>query len=319
MKQTITEIRKVMSAAGAEAATAKVLQQMLQPYCDKLYTDPMGNLIAYKKGKGEGRFMVSVGMDLAGVIVTNVMEDGTVRVDGVGGAAADKLNYHTLVFENGQTGVFYTPADAKEATFKEAYVDFATDAPARLGSCATVQTELRFCGDRISGFGASGACCLAAVCQMLKKVETPRCDLFVVFAAQQRVGARGTAVAAASIAPSECISVEPTAAGGYSGAPKCGVVKLGKGVALRLRDAKMMADASLAEEIETTAKKKTILLQREVAAEGESAVAVVPYKCDGVRIAALSLPTALCGSAAEWISLSDLQACTDLLRAMVTE
>ncbi len=319
MKQDIQIIRKSMCAAGAEAATAAALQQILRPFCDKLYTDTLGNLIAYKKGSGEGRLMLSVGMDLSGVIVTTVAEGALVRVEGVGGAEVEKLNFQTLRFENGARGVFYTDANAKQPSFKDAYVDIEKNEKVSAGKCATVEADLRIEEDQISGFGAANAACLAAVCQVFKKTQRPRCDLYAVFAVQQKVSGRGTAVASAAIQPTVCISVEPTAAGGYGGAPKKGVVKVGQGISLRIRDAKTVADARLVEQIETAAKKKTIPLQREVLAEGTSAVAGVPYTVSGARVAALSLPTMFYGSAAERIALCDLQACTEILQAVLAE
>ena len=64
----------------------EIMLKLVAPYCDELYEDGMGNLIALKKGKSsEKRAMVAAHMDEIGFIVKHIDDKGFIFFHPLGG------------------------------------------------------------------------------------------------------------------------------------------------------------------------------------------------------------------------------------------
>ena len=85
--------KKLVSAAlpsGFESGVAKVIEEIVKPYADEVYTDALGNLIAHKKGSGK-KIMMPAHMDTIGFMATYIDEKGFVRVTSIGGISAANI------------------------------------------------------------------------------------------------------------------------------------------------------------------------------------------------------------------------------------
>lgn len=72
-------LKKVLQAfgpSGNEGKVASVLAEEIRPYCDEVYTDALGNLIAHKRGTSGKKLMLSAHMDQIGFIVVDIDENG---------------------------------------------------------------------------------------------------------------------------------------------------------------------------------------------------------------------------------------------------
>ena len=82
-------LKKVLQAfgpSGNEEKVASVLAEEIRPYCDEVYTDALGNLIAHKKGTSGKKLMLSAHMDQIGFIVVDIDENGFLRISNVVGS-----------------------------------------------------------------------------------------------------------------------------------------------------------------------------------------------------------------------------------------
>ena len=52
MYNYVKTLTAISSVSGREKAVSDKLATMIAPFCDRVYTDPMGNLIAKKEGYG---------------------------------------------------------------------------------------------------------------------------------------------------------------------------------------------------------------------------------------------------------------------------
>ena len=81
MKDTLLEMLKPFGPSGSERAIREKIAETVRPYVDELFSDAMGNLIAVKRGTGEGRrVMFSAHMDTIGLMVYAADEKGFLRV-----------------------------------------------------------------------------------------------------------------------------------------------------------------------------------------------------------------------------------------------
>ena len=73
--------------SGEEDAVRSFIRSQAEPYADEIRTDPMGNLLVFRKGEKRlaKPVMLCAHMDEVGVIVKRVTEDGMLKFGFVGG------------------------------------------------------------------------------------------------------------------------------------------------------------------------------------------------------------------------------------------
>ena len=87
MLETLRTLCSLDGVTGNEEPVRKYIQERVAPFADEISTNPMGNLIVFKKGKKtpSKRVMLAAHMDEVGVIVTDITDDGYLRFACAGG------------------------------------------------------------------------------------------------------------------------------------------------------------------------------------------------------------------------------------------
>ncbi len=328
--KTLTAVRGI---SGREKAVSDKLLTMMAPLSDKCYNDPMGSLIAYKKGTaadGERKtIMLCAHMDEIGFLVTFIEESGMIRVAPIGGINPIAAAYTTVVFGNGVKGIIVpetgtAPADLK---VEKLYVDIGAkdkkEAERKLAIgdfCALEGKVTRLCGRRIAGRPMDdriGCAVLVKIAEKLK--ETPaRDDVYFVFSVQEEVGLRGAKTAAFGIHPDLAFAYDVTGTGDTPGA-KPMACSVGGGAAIKLKDSSVICDYDLAQELAETAKANDIKYQFEILLAGGTDTAAMQTSGAGARVGALSIPTRYIHSGVEMLDAADADACVDLTVAFLTK
>ena len=94
-----------IAVSGYENDVCDIIKTEIAPYCDKIYTDNLGNLYAEKKGKTapKSKIMLAAHMDEVGMIVTFIDDKGFIKFANVGGIdTAVQLGRRVKVGEKGQ-------------------------------------------------------------------------------------------------------------------------------------------------------------------------------------------------------------------------
>ena len=83
----ITELSGVMSVSGFEYRAAEKIRELFEPYFDEVKTDRIGNHTLIKRCGREGapKILVDVHFDEIGMLVSDVLEGGFLRIVNIGG------------------------------------------------------------------------------------------------------------------------------------------------------------------------------------------------------------------------------------------
>ena len=81
----LKKICETPGAPGFEQRIRKLVLEEVKPLVDELSIDPMGNVIAIKKGKERKKVMVAAHMDEISFVVTHIDDEGFIRFHPLGG------------------------------------------------------------------------------------------------------------------------------------------------------------------------------------------------------------------------------------------
>ena len=213
MRNTLKTLTTTYGGAGREQTVAEVIRTMVAPYVDTIETDALGNLICIKKGEGK-RVMLAAHMDHIGFMVTNIDENGFLRVHNCGGIrAANSMNRH-VVFENGVHGLLSNEMKDFDNTLAKMFVDIGAhskeeaESMVSLGDVAVYAPDVFDMGDYIAGPAMDNSVGCAVVVETLKQLKDPKSEVAAVFTVQEEVGCRGAQVAAFALEPDAGIVLE---------------------------------------------------------------------------------------------------------------
>ena len=81
----LEQTTQVPGAPGFEYRIRNFIQEQVSPYVDKVSTDAMGNLIAFKKGSSDAKTVMAAHMDEISFVVTHIDEEGFLKFHTLGG------------------------------------------------------------------------------------------------------------------------------------------------------------------------------------------------------------------------------------------
>ena len=86
MRELVQKLTGIYGPAGNEELISQAIREEIEPYVDEIKVDVMGNLIATRKGNGNGkRIMLAAHMDQIGLMITHIDEKGFLRFARIGG------------------------------------------------------------------------------------------------------------------------------------------------------------------------------------------------------------------------------------------
>ena len=324
MYQTLKKLLPMTpSVSGREDYIRGVIAEMMLPLVDEVSTDAMGNLICLKRGSAEApeKVMLCAHMDEIGFIVNFIEENGMLRVAPVGGIHYGASAFSEVVFENGTRGVLVAEADvpAKESPKAEkCVIDIGAanrreaERRVKIGdTCAVLPHVTKLNANRVVGRPLDDRIGCACLVKIAEELTAPADDIYYVFSVQEEVGLRGARPASFAIMPDLALIFDVTATGDEQGA-KPMAVKLGGGVAVKIKDNSVICHAGLVDELLDTAKKEGISAQCEILTFGGTDTASVQMTGTGCRAGALSIPSRYIHSAVEMIDLRDATCATRL-------
>jgi tetrahedral aminopeptidase len=305
-RELLQKLIDVLGPSGREHLIREMIKKEVKPYCDKLWTDQFGNLIAHKKGKGI-KIMLAAHMDEIGLMVKEIHKNGHIRFAPVGGVEPITLvgQSVSILAKNNKVicnGIITTEElqDAYEIEELPQMVDLYVDTG--LASKSAVKRKGIAVGDYIiprhnatclgdkfliSGKALDNRVGCYALIQLLKKLRTCKHDLYVVFTVQEEIGLHGAKTATYHLNPDWGIAIDTTNTEDASVEPQ---VTLGGGPVITYMDSEVISNSCLNDWLEKTAKKKKITLQKKVEETGTTDAARIMINKAGIPATTLSVP-----------------------------
>ncbi len=320
-------------ASGNESRVRDFILSEISGYCE-YRVDPLGNIIAEKKGKSAAskKVMVSAHMDEVGMIVTSVKSDGTLTVAPIGGIDP-RVAIGRPVFVGdgdiygviGAKAVHNLSADEKKTApkFDALYVDIGAEDKAAAEKLAVSGDFVHFSSEFTSfGDGFLKAKAIddrfgCAVMIDLIKSELPY-DCTFTFVVQEEVGLRGSRAAAYTVDPDFAIVLEATTAADIplaSGEKRC--CELDGGAVVSYMDRSTIYDRELYGLSREIASENGIKWQTKTMVAGGNDGGAIHISRGGVRTIAISAPCRYLHSPSCTVKLSDLEDCERLASLML--
>jgi putative aminopeptidase len=302
--------------SGDEENISSVIASDIAPYVDKVYTDAMGNLIAFKKGKGENpkKLMFAAHMDEIGFMVSFIDDKGYLRVSKMGGINYNAAAFSEVEFGNGTLGVIVPEARTAAKDFRPEvfYVDIGAKSKkdaerrVRIGDTCRVSPKLiHLAGSRVAGRPIDDRIGCLMLFEAAKTAKSFENDTYFVFTVQEEVGVRGAKTSAFSIAPDWAVAAD---IGGSGDVPNCAPfeVVLGKGIAIKLKDGMVICHKKMVETMKSVAEAGDIPYQLEILESGGTDTCMLQQAAGGCIAGALSIPTRYGHSAVEVVDMNDV-------------
>lgn len=324
---------------GQEDAVREYVQRELHGLADEVRVDALGNVIAFRAGKGKGkreRVMLSAHMDEIGFLVRFIDDNGFLRVQQLGGfdprnLFARNVTVHTRggplpgIMQPGVKPVHIAGEDERKKIpqIAEFFIDLGLSGEearrrVRLGDMITLDQTARQVGQLVTGKAMDDRACVFLLLELLRhlKGKTPRHDLYAVFSVQEEVGLRGAITAAYGVEPTIGIGLDVTlAVDVVGGKPEGAVTRLGDGIGIKVFDSSMISTRWLVDEFHDLAEQKKIKFQLEVLPLGGTDGGAIQRSRSGVPSLTLSIPTRYIHTIVESVHQDDIQAGLDLLKA----
>ena len=318
--------------SGNEYKVRDFILNEISPYCDAKI-DPMGNIIAFKKGKNTPKYkvMLDAHMDEVGIIITEITSSGMLRFETIGGIETEALMCKRVRFENvvgviGAKPIHQSSADErKKLPSKDSlYIDIGAmdnedaESYVSIGDIGTFATEwLDLPDGNFKAKAVDDRVGCAVLINLLK--QDAEFDFYATFTVGEEIGCRGAKTATYSVDPDFAIALECTTAADIHKNTENKVTIVGEGVAVSFMDRATLYDRALYNFTLETAKKNGIPVQIKTAVSGGNNSGAIHLTRGGVRTVTLSLPGRYIHSSATVGCVSDLKSQNDLAAALLNE
>lgn len=318
LKELLIKLADADGVSGLDGAL-DVAEKELSPL-GKVSRDNMGGIAAEIKGKKDYTILLDAHIDEIGMMVTAI-DDGFIHVAKCGGVDVRTLISQEVVI-HGKENVFAVfcsiPPHLKKDSNEIPDIDeMAIDTGLSMDEAEKIisigdrisfrQKAVSLIDDRVTGKSLDNRAGCAAVIEAAKLLcadgEAP-CNIIVSLSAQEELGLRGARTATYNYFPDQAIVVD-VSFGAFQGIPSQKTGKLTKGPMICISP---ITDRFMTNSLIDICEEENMPYQREVCGSSTGTNAdVISVTKSGVRTALISIPLLNMHTAAETISMSDVE------------
>ena len=325
MNALIKKFVETPGPSGYEDKIRAAVMEEIKDYADEIKVDALGNLIARKGTRQENgmRIMISAHIDEIGLMVTHVDAEGFVRFLGIGGINPLTCIGGRVLFMNGTHGVIGCDKleSGKLPTLDKLFIDVGASSkescPVSVGDVCGFERPFMELGDRLVAKSMDDRVAAAVAVEAMRQLKTSPHEIYFVFSVQEEVGIRGATTAAYGVDPELGLAIDVTRTGDTPKTIKMATA-LGKGPAIKVRDASFIADPKVVTWMVETAKANEIPYQMEVLEAGGTDGRAIQMTRAGVPAGCLSIACRYIHSPSEMVDKRDVENSVKLLVALLS-
>jgi putative aminopeptidase FrvX len=335
VKELLRKLSNAHGVSGSEGSVYSIIKKELKGHVDEIREDPMGNLIAIKKGNAF-KVMLAAHMDEIGLMVKYIDDKGFIRFVALGGWYGPTL-YNQRVILHGTRGPCFgviggkpphmMDEDERKKGVKvdDMFIDVgavnreeAEYLGIDVGTPVTIDREFaELANSRVTGKAFDNRAGVVMLIKTLREVKSPL-TIYGVFTVQEEVGLKGARTSAYTLDPDCAIATDVTIPGDHPGIEmKDAPVSMGKGPVITIVDSSgrgLIASRKVVKWLKDTADAKNIAVQLEVGSGGTTDATAIHLTKGGIPSTTLSIPSRYIHSPVEVLDLQDMEAGVNLLK-----
>ena len=315
---------------GREEAMRVIVREALTSHVDEISVDRLGNVIAHKKGTGP-KVAVAAHMDEIGFLVSHVDEEtGFLRIDPIGGfdprtLIAQRVAVHArggaICGLIGTKPVHILTEEERKKTpeMKDLFVDIGLSGKeareqVRVGDAVTLAQTFADMGNLVTGKALDDRLGVYVGIEAVRRLGKHKADVYFIATVQEEVGLRGARTSAYAIAPDIGVALDVTIACDIPSVPAHEqLTRLGKGVAIKVKDAWSISHPELVQFLVHLAEERKIQYQLEILPRGGTDAGAIQPAREGVAVVTISIPTRYVHTVVETAHKEDIEAAINLL------
>ena len=334
--ELLKKLSDTPGVSGFEERVQEIVRAELEPVCDEVWSDRIGNVIGLKRaaGRAEGaaplKVMIAAHADEIGFMVKHVDAEGFVRFMPVGGfdprtLIAQRVVIHgkrevkgaiapvpNWILREGDRGKTLDIADLViDAGLGKAEMDRLVS----IGDVISLAQPFEELNDRVvAGRNFDDRVGVYTMLEAMKRVGDCRVDVYAVSTVQEEVGLRGVPTAAYAIEPDIGIAIDGSLASDVPYAKKedrhC---TMGGGTGIYVIDSRTISDRKLVAFLVQLAEEKEIAHQLNLG--GGTDASIIQRHRTGARVCTIGAPTRYMHSTSQLCSKEDIENTIRLLVA----
>lgn len=334
VKELLKRLSNGFGVSGFEGDLRDIIRDELKGSVDEFIDDPMGNLIAVRRG-GPFKVMIAAHMDEIGIMVQYIDEKGFIRFVPIGGWYGPTLYEQRVIF-HGRNGPVRGVIGAKpphmmdaeerkkEIKIEEMFADVgaksAEEAAAlgiEIGTPGVVEREFAdLHGSLVTGKALDNRVGVAMLIRTLQQLDSPH-TVYAVFTVQEEVGLKGAKVAAYRLDPDCAIATDVTIPGDHPGIEKKdSTAEIGKGPIIELVSAAgrgLMSDQKMVQWLRDAGDAHQVPYQLLVGTGGNTDATIIHLVRGGIPSVPLTVATRYIHSPVEVVDCADIESAVRLL------
>jgi len=314
---------------GFEDPIQEIVEETLQPACDEVRRDRMGNVIGLKKatkppaGERPLRVVLAAHADEIGMMVKHIDGDGFIRFEPVGGLNAQAIVSQRVIVHGRKpvNGVIVPTKGDKPPAMTDMLIDVGLpkDKVSKLvevGDVITFAQELVRLNTKVyMGRNFDDRLGTYSLLEAMSHVGDTVVDVYAVSTVQEEKGVRGMPVAAFAIEPDMGLAIDGSVTWGAHIPKHQNICALGEGTGIYLMDGLTIADRRLIRFLFDLCEKHKIPCQRNIGG-GTDASAIQRTRA-GALATTVGAPTRYMHSTVQLAHADDIDATVKLLIAFL--
>jgi len=223
----------------------------------------------------------------------------------------------------GSIGLDNWGGTTKSPALADLFVDFSgAEGTIKVGDVATMWRDYVERGERLVAKSLDDRIGCVVAIEAMRQIKSSQLDrphdLYFVFTTQEEVGVRGARTAAYGVFPDFAVALDVAPAGDNPKSEKVNIT-LGGGAAIKVRDSGHIVPPAVKNLMVNRAIESNIRYQLEVLDAGTTDASAIQVTGAGVPTGAISIPVRYVHTTSETVDSHDVEACVDLLIAIVTQ